>query len=529
MSLNKILEKIELSDIIVAYVGTDLPLVWELTSKRRTLLKKILESSGLSDIVVEYVGTGSYIVWASTAKVFEECYQRYFERTHWTKLPLKHHPDRRSWLDYEDPLPYRMPVTVHDTFYTHAMRSMNSYNTWRQFLPTFVPFGILQLSDPVHFAARCGSLDVMKRLMQACPEESYAATVDLAAANGGNLATLKYVCEEMNDSPHRVRFRGYLREETLLQAAAGGTSQCLDYAQSNHYRTGRNRLPEIYPSPSAFEALDLATLHGNEETAFHLLRNFEVKPNENNPNDDPDFGPIILAQAVESGKLDLVRCLVEEHGCPIHQEDGYDLVAAAAKSGNVSLLEYLFAKGLHFIEDHARCGVVSGKKEVLEWFRGKNIPIGTDALESAACRGEIGMVKWLLEKYPILDKTQSLICAVENGNLEIVKLLVQENATLDSPTRQADTIECAVDNPQCSGWVGLDSRKHADCAIHMVENEGWRVDGHLTVENPRAQFRNKQKQKFRKWASAQVWNQAEETYPEGTYLFRWANGTDQQT
>ena len=56
MSLNKILGKREVSDIIVAYVGTDLPVVWELTSKRRTLLKEILETSGLSDIVVEYAG-----------------------------------------------------------------------------------------------------------------------------------------------------------------------------------------------------------------------------------------------------------------------------------------------------------------------------------------------------------------------------------------------------------------------------------------------------------------------------------------
>ena len=306
MSLNKILEKIELSDIIVAYVGTDLPLVWELTSKRRTLLKEILESSGLSDIVVEYVGTGSYIVWASTAKVFEECYQRYFERTHWTKLPLKHHPDRRSWLDYRNPLPYRMPITVHDTFYRHAMRSMDCYNTWRQSLPAFVPFTILRLSDPVHYAARCGSVDVMVHLMQQEPDESsYAATVDLAAAYGGNLGTLKYVHRRMGHLPGRQRYGGLLREETLDHAAAGGSVECLLYANNWNYRTGRNRDPELDPSPSAFEALLAAAIHGNEDTAFKLLKGFGVEPNDN-PWNDPNFGTVVLMRAVESGKLGLV-------------------------------------------------------------------------------------------------------------------------------------------------------------------------------------------------------------------------------
>eukprot|EP01130_Rhizamoeba_saxonica_P005191 TRINITY_DN2077_c0_g1_i2.p1 TRINITY_DN2077_c0_g1~~TRINITY_DN2077_c0_g1_i2.p1 ORF type:complete len:400 (+),score=74.93 TRINITY_DN2077_c0_g1_i2:80-1279(+) len=182
-------------------------------------------------------------------------------------------------------------------------------------------------------------------------------------------------------------------------------------------------------------------------------------------NDRDRQGSSALLLAASFGHLDIVKYLIEELGCNIHDQrtDGSTCILRAASRGHTELVQWLLENGANIL-DRDRCEDTSamhasagGHLETLKLLqeygsdvKNERSSSGSNCLIRAASRGQVHIVKWLVEQGVSLnDRTsknkQALHYAARNANIKTVKYLVESGADTSSMDSSGmNALDCAI-------------------------------------------------------------------------------------
>jgi len=135
-----------------------------------------------------------------------------------------------------------------------------------------------------------------------------------------------------------------------------------------------------------------------------------------------DYGKTALMEAADKGHLEVVKLLLNK-GADVNarQKEGGTALTWAALSGRVEVVKLLLEKGAEFD------------------VRGQNI---LTALFLSAARGPLEMVKLLQEKGVDINAGhgRALINAVDGGNVQVVKLLLNGGADVNTKDDSKTTV-----------------------------------------------------------------------------------------
>ena len=197
-----------------------------------------------------------------------------------------------------------------------------------------------------------------------------------------------------------------------------------------------NKVRSIMDGKNTIEALDfkkgnlvdLAARNGNLNVLKYFLEEKGIKPRSN-----------LIKSSVESGHLDVVKYLLGDevvdkegnvyklkNGMKAYQIDG-DAVSNAASKGNLDLVKYLVEKGAKIGFDAVSSAAFNGDLDLLEYLLSKGAEIG-DAVSIAAENNNLDLVKYLLSKGAEIGDAVSN--AAESGNLDLVEYLVEKGGKI---------------------------------------------------------------------------------------------------
>ncbi|KAK5658111.1 hypothetical protein OQA88_2667 [Cercophora sp. LCS_1] len=197
---------------------------------------------------------------------------------------------------------------------------------------------------------------------------------------------------------------------------------------------------------SGYKVIHAAAQSGNIEVVRALLeRGVDSKPEEE-PGDDADGSPFLLACGAKGDPIELVNLLVSK-GVNLSQAarlGGWGALHFAASAGNLSIGRLLLDKNLYLeVKDNmgwtpiilAACqGHTSFVDLLLDRHADLNCQTakeGATALYVAAQSGHVGLVKRLLEakakQLPTNTGYHPLHIAAQNGHLGCVKLLLDDS------------------------------------------------------------------------------------------------------
>jgi hypothetical protein len=195
------------------------------------------------------------------------------------------------------------------------------------------------------------------------------------AVNSGNLELVKY-----------LHIEGFLpdEEETFASAAESGFLDILDYLYTNNIK----RNDELACCWAA---------HGNKLEAIKYLINKGVP-----------FTSSIFSSAIETGQLDIIRYLHENH-CPY--EDGSIVYAVkcdrdgySTNGSGLETIKYLHELGYPLTSKTFKSAIISNLLEIAEYLYVNNSPIDTNFFAKAA--SYLGVkeetLRYLLTKVPDL-------------------------------------------------------------------------------------------------------------------------------
>jgi len=108
-----------------------------------------------------------------------------------------------------------------------------------------------------------------------------------------------------------------------------------------------------------------------------------------------------LVAAVQRGRWEVLRWLVEEAGIPRHELHARECEGAAQR-GDMPMLQYLRAHGFHWDETVSAAMAWKGHQPVLEWARAQDPPCPWDAstCSSAAGNGHLELLRWARAQSP---------------------------------------------------------------------------------------------------------------------------------
>lgn len=210
-------------------------------------------------------------------------------------------------------------------------------------------------------------------------------------------------------------------------------------------------ITEEFTFESGFYPLAVAAFHGHINIV-RLLLDANFDPNEQDS--------ISLEVAAEQGQLEILKLLVERGG-DFHADTEMAL-QLACQYGRIKIVEFLIDNGadIHISDDI--CFAIACTYNQLELVkilidRGSNIHISDDypvrnsirngytdiakllidkgaivpglSLKIAAKRGDLEIVRILLQKNIKRYTTEALSAACENGHVEVVSVLYQETGT----------------------------------------------------------------------------------------------------
>jgi hypothetical protein len=152
---------------------------------------------------------------------------------------------------------------------------------------------------------------------------------------------------------------------------------------------------------------------------------FSVKQKEsyyNNINENKK-----LDKAIKFGDLDFYKYLVNEKGLKI----GDDAVITAAKSGNLEIVEYLVEKGAKIDKNALEKAVIIGNLAIVKYLVNKVEKIDDNLVSDAVKYNYIPIVKFLVDEKNVKISNNTIINAAQNGNLDLVKYLVNKVENVD--------------------------------------------------------------------------------------------------
>jgi ankyrin repeat protein len=194
-----------------------------------------------------------------------------------------------------------------------------------------------------------------------------------------------------------------------------------------------------------------------------------------------------LAQACIEGKLESLKTLVRE-GADVNKpcerfqpDDGYTILACAVRSGQIEIMKFLIDQGARYFGDAVFVAIKHKKTDILRWLVSTQHHLihnqhiwGGGTLDFAANEGDLDIVKILLgaglnaDAPDFMGETPLFACtrgdrlcvatylidecgvnvnhvshngntplhtAIENGELEIIQMLVKRNARVDVVNR----------------------------------------------------------------------------------------------
>ena len=293
---------------------------------------------------------------------------------------------------------------------------------------------------PLHCACEGGNIDIVRFLVvdHHCDPASHGRqgrTPLHWACGSGELNIVKFLVEECHCDP---RVQDWCGETPLHQACQRGNIDIARFLivdnHCNPTRGRKGRTPLYYACGSG--KLDIVKFlvdechctprvqSGTGITPLHLaccengtvdMVRYLITDQSCNPACVTWLGVTPLHYACSSGKLDIVKFLVEECHCDFSEHDiqGTPLHSACVENGSLDIVRFL-------IVDH-NCDPAS---------RGNS---GNTPLHCACSSGKLDIVKFLVEECHCDPSVQAnngdtpLHCACEQGNIHIVRYLIDDH------------------------------------------------------------------------------------------------------
>ncbi|KAJ7595698.1 ankyrin repeat-containing domain protein [Mycena floridula] len=179
-------------------------------------------------------------------------------------------------------------------------------------------------------------------------------------------------------------------------------------------------------------------IHAASHGSLSLLKQFVKWGSDLNAQDMTDlFRSTALSGAAKHGQLETVKFLLE-HRVDANARAGSrgSALAAAAAYGKIEVVEYLLNHGAdpNAHVDILQAAVYRGLEGVkLLIDKGANLQVqGEAALRKASGRGDLEIIKLLIEKGVSPKNANILWLACYSGHLEVVKFLVENGADVNA-------------------------------------------------------------------------------------------------
>ena len=159
-----------------------------------------------------------------------------------------------------------------------------------------------------------------------------------------------------------------------------------------------------------------------------------VKDIYKNKNIVPSLSNAIILSST-NGHLDTVKFLVEEAGFNIVAQLNEGLIRAST-SNNLELVKYLIEKGAdlnyynNYIGSPVTLAASSGNVDILKYLIQLGANVGESIIYSPAKKGNLNMVKYLVETIGIGPNSDAVRGAIEGGQVDILKYLVSKGAKI---------------------------------------------------------------------------------------------------
>ena len=256
------------------------------------------------------------------------------------------------------------------------------------------------------------------------------------AAERGHLSFLKELFEFFKEKPHLKSGVTKLHHNLLDHAVRSGDLQLLKFVEEKFKNNDNNINPFIQSrNILGWNPMFAAALSFNTDIVDYLLQNNVKIDIVNHTSATP------LICAAHFGSLEMVKHLID-NGASINPPCSKPLLHAAAKGGNVDILEYLL--------NHHN---LSNQLETIYAFDSPYGKTRKTILHSAVLSGSENTLKFLIERIP--NDFSNFISWIECpliaeasacGNLEAVMYLVSEHSELLSLTNLADAVNQAFTN-----------------------------------------------------------------------------------
>ncbi|KAL0633004.1 hypothetical protein Q9L58_008110 [Maublancomyces gigas] len=309
----------------------------------------------------------------------------------------------------------------------------------------------------VAVAARGGHLDIVAWILEMGVDMNAEFTKDTiaeaicVAAAGGHLGVVRLLVEHGVGHNLDVE-RSFRFQAPLYHAARGGNLHIVEWLIQSGVNVN-------LPASNGWTALQVAAENGHVQILEELI----LHGADINARPTSHLGRTALQAAIGGRHLAIVRSLIER-GANVNAPGGRTALAVAAENGDLELLELLIehgAKPTHI----PRAGDTRIFRDLHIWKQ-QDVTFfrpSSGILYVAAKGGHLEVVRRLIALGAGVSETgrySALGAAAEQGNVEIVKLLVENEVHIDCRA----PIPCG-DGPRIAALRG-----HLEIAQYLVQN-----------------------------------------------------------
>lgn len=277
-------------------------------------------------------------------------------------------------------------------------------------------------------AARGDHLDIVTWILEMGVDMNAEFTKDTiaeaicVAAAGGHLGVVRLLVE--HGVAHDVDVqRSFRYQAPLYHAASGGNLHVVEWLIQSGVNVN-------LPASNGWTALEVAAEKGHVQILEELI----LHGADINARPASRWDRTALQAAVRGRHLEIVRFLIEK-GANLNTPGGWTALYVAAENGDLQLLELLIehaAKTAHI----PRAGATRIFRDLNIWKLQEDNVIGPPSgiLYVAAKGGHLEVVRRLIALGAVVSETSqysALGAAAEQGNVEIVKLLVENEVNID--------------------------------------------------------------------------------------------------